>query len=98
MKCRGLFYFVLAFLTVTSCHDEKTAKELEELKAELLLLEQNKSLAERWHNDLFIACNWVVAEEILAPDILVHLPTGEDIKGPGASEEPGGHGEELYQS
>jgi len=81
MKYRVLFYFVLAFLTVTSCHDGKTAKELEELKAELLLLEQNKSLAERWHNDLFIACNWVVAEEILAPDILVHLPSGEDIKG-----------------
>lgn len=43
--------------------------------------EQNQQLAERWHNDLFIRCNWKVAEEILAPNIIVHRPSGEDLKG-----------------
>jgi len=81
MKGKLLFYGILAFFIVTSCQDRKSILELEELKAELQLLEQNKKVAERWHNDLFIACNWEVAEEILSQDIVVHYPSGENIKG-----------------
>ena len=81
MKSKFLFFVALAFLMVTSCQDKKAAKELIELKAGLQLLDQNKKLAERWHNDLFVACNWEVAVEILAHDIVVHLPSGEDMKG-----------------
>ena len=69
------------FLTITSCRDEKTLKELEDHKAELQLLDHNKKVSERWHKDLFIACRWDLAEEILATDIIVHLPSGEDMKG-----------------
>lgn len=81
MKNNTLIIVPLAFLMITSCQDNKATTELEELKAELQLTEQNKKLAERWHNDLFIACNWEEAEEILAPDIVVHFPTGEDLTG-----------------
>ena len=81
MKGKLLFYGILAFFIVTSCQDKKSTLELEELKTELQLLEQNKKVAERWHNDLFIACNWEVAEEILSQDIVVHYPSGEKIKG-----------------
>jgi steroid delta-isomerase-like uncharacterized protein len=68
------------FLTA-SCHDNKSTGEFEELKAGLQHLEQNKMVAERWHNDLYVACNWEVVEEILAQDIVVHYPTGENVKG-----------------
>lgn len=44
-------------------------------------LEDNKVLAERWHSDLGIDRKWEVADEILAPDIVLHLPGMEDIKG-----------------
>lgn len=81
MKNNSLILVVVAFLMITSCQNKKAAAELEELKAEQQLPEQNKKLAERWHNDLFLACNWEVAEEILAPDIVVHFPSGEDMKG-----------------
>lgn len=81
MKNNTLIIVALAFLMITSCKDKKATTELEELKAEVQLTEQNKKLAERWHNDLFIACNWKVAEEILASDIIVHFPSGEDMKG-----------------
>lgn len=81
MKNNALILVTLTFLMITSCQNKKAAAEFEELKAELQLPEQNKKLAERWHNDLFLACNWEVAEEILAPDIVVHFPSGEDMKG-----------------
>jgi len=81
MKNNSLILVVVAFLMITSCQNKKAAAELEELKAEQQLPEQNKKLAERWHNDLFLACNWEVAEEILAPDIVIHFPSGEDMKG-----------------
>lgn len=81
MNVKELFYVALALIMITSCQDKKAVTELEELKAELLILEKNKELAERWHNDLFIECNWEVAEEIIAPDVIVHFPSGEDLKG-----------------
>lgn len=70
----------LALFLATSCHDKKAAEELDEVKAGLQLLEQNKKVAERWHNDLFVASNWKMAEEILAQDIVVHYPSGENVK------------------
>jgi predicted ester cyclase len=78
----------LAIILSTSCQDKETLAQLEEQKvkleeqkAEMQKLEDNKALAERWHSDLGIDRNWEVADEILAPDIILHMPGGEDLKG-----------------
>ena len=55
--------------------------ELEKLNAQSQLEEQNKVLAERWHQDLTIDRNWEVAGEILAADFVIHNPGEEDTKG-----------------
>jgi hypothetical protein len=47
MKIKALVFIIGAFLMITSCQDKKATTELEELKAELQLAEQNKKLAER---------------------------------------------------
>ena len=81
MKKIVLVIVTLTLLMGNSCQDKKAMAELEKLKAELQLVEQNKALAERWHYDLSRDRNWEVADEILAPDFVIHNPTGEDMKG-----------------
>lgn len=71
----------LAFILNTSCQDKKALAQLEEQKAILEKLEKNKAIAERWQYDLGIDRKWEVADEILAPDIVMHLPGMENIKG-----------------
>ena len=71
----------LAIIMNTSCQDKKALAQLEEQKAELEKLEKNKAIAERWHYDLGIDRKWELADEILAPDIVMHLPGMGDIKG-----------------
>jgi steroid delta-isomerase-like uncharacterized protein len=40
----------------------------------------NEALAQRWHMDIFDAGKLEVAEEILGPDFVFHMP-GQDIRG-----------------
>ncbi len=56
-------------------------EELDELKAQVQLEEQNKIIAARWHDDLSLNKNWEVANEILADDIIMHVPGVPDAKG-----------------
>ncbi|MFO7671902.1 MAG: ester cyclase [Bacteroidales bacterium] len=84
MKRITLLILVLVSLTLiinSSCQNDEATAQLEEYKAELQNLEDNKALAERWHTDLGIDRNWEVAEEILAPDIIIHMPGGGEVKG-----------------
>ena len=77
-----LIVFVsLAMIMNTFCQDINSLTQLEELKAGLQQLEKNKAIAERWHSDLGIDRKWELADEILAPDIVLHLPGMKDIKG-----------------
>jgi len=76
-----LVFVSLAFMLNTSCQDKKALAQLEEQKTELEKLEKNKAIAERWHSDLGIDRKWDLADEILAPDIVLHMPGGGDVKG-----------------
>lgn len=76
-----LVFVSLAIMMNTSCQDNKALAQLEKQKAELEKLEKNKAIAERWHYDLGIDRKWELADEILEPDIVLHLPGMEDIKG-----------------
>ena len=76
-----LVFVSLALIMNTSCQDKKALAQLEEQKAELQKLADNKVLAERWHNDLGIDRKWEVADEILAPDIVLHMPGMGEAKG-----------------
>jgi predicted ester cyclase len=64
-----------------SCQDKNVVAELEDLKAQAQVEEQNKALAERWHQELTVDRNWETADEILAPDFTIHNPVGQDMKG-----------------
>ena len=81
MKNTLLVIVTLILFIGYSCQDEAAMAELEKQKVQLELLEQNKILAERWHQDLTVERNWDVVEEILAPDIVIHNPGAEDVKG-----------------
>ncbi|MEN8203318.1 MAG: ester cyclase [Bacteroidota bacterium] len=81
MKNTLIVIIALSLFFAYSCKDEAAIAELEKQKAQLELLEQNKAVAERWHKDLTVDRNWAVAEEILAPDIVIHNPGAEDMKG-----------------
>ena len=81
MEKTALVIVTLTLLIGNSCQDQTALAELEKLKAQTQLEEQNKALAERWHQDLTIERNWEVADEILAADFVMHDPTGEDTKG-----------------
>jgi len=81
MKKNVLVIVALTLLIGNSCQDKTAMVELEKLKAQTQLEEQNKALAERWHQDLTIERNWEVADEILAADFVLHNPGGEDTKG-----------------
>ena len=76
-----LVFVSLTLVINTSCKNNEATAQLEKYQAELSKLEDNKALAERWHTDLAINRNWKVAEEILAPDIVVHMPGGVEVKG-----------------
>lgn len=46
-------------------------------------LEKNKVLAQRFHLDMIQKGNLQIADEIIAPDCVVHLPNGQgDSRGP----------------
>lgn len=84
MKRITLTVLVLISLTMilnTSCQNKETLAELQEIKAGQQKLEDNKALAERWHSDLGLDRKWEVADEILSPDILLHMPGGLEMKG-----------------
>ena len=81
MKKIVLVFVTLTLLFGNSCQDKTAMAELEKLKTQSQLEEQNKALAERWHQDLSINRNWEVADEILAADFVIHNPGGEDTKG-----------------
>ena len=83
MKKTVLVIVTLTLLIGNSCQDQTALAELEKLKAQTQLEEQNKALAERWHQDLTIERNWDVADEILASDFVLHYdaPGVEDING-----------------
>jgi steroid delta-isomerase-like uncharacterized protein len=81
MKKNVLVFVTLTLLIGNACQDKTAMAELEKLKAQSQLEEQNKALAERWHQDLTIERNWEVADEILAADIVLHSAVGEDTKG-----------------
>lgn len=83
MKMTVLVIVTLTLLIGNSCQDKTAMAELEKLKTQSQLEEQNKALAERWHQDLTIDRNWEVADEILAKDFVLHYdtPGAEDIKG-----------------
>jgi len=71
----------LTLIINSSCQDDDAAAQLEAYKAEMQKLEDNKALAERWHTDLGLDRNWEVADEILDPDIVLHMPDGSEFKG-----------------
>jgi len=77
----SLLLAALAILLSTSCQDKEALAQLEEYKSGLKKLESNKTLAERFHNDLSLERKWAVADEILATDIVLHLPGMTDIEG-----------------
>jgi len=81
MKKTVLVIVTLTFLIGNACQDKTAMAELETLKAQSQLEEQNKILAERWHQDLTIERNWEVVDEILSADFVIHNPAGEDTKG-----------------
>ena len=81
MKNTLLVIVTLILFIGYSCQDEAAMAELEKQKVQLELQEQNKALAERWHQDLTIERNWEVVEEILATDFVIHNPGAEDMKG-----------------
>jgi predicted ester cyclase len=71
---------ILLFLGV-SCNTCPEKEELDKMKAQEQVEEQNKELAERWHSDLGLNRKWEVADEILAADIVLHMPGMEELKG-----------------
>ena len=81
MKKTVLLILTFTLIIGNSCQDKSAMDELEKFKAQSQLEEQNKILAQRFHYDLSVDRNWAVAEEILAPDIVIHSAVGEDVKG-----------------
>ena len=81
MKKTVLVIVTLTLIMCYSCQDKTAMAELEKLKAQSQLEEQNKVLAQRFHYDLSVDRNWEVADEILASDIVIHSAGREDIKG-----------------
>jgi predicted SnoaL-like aldol condensation-catalyzing enzyme len=81
MKKIVLTIAAFTLLIGNSCQDKNAIAELEKFRAQAQIEEQNKVLAHRFHYDLAIDRNWDLAEEILASDVVIHNPVGEDIKG-----------------
>ena len=81
MKKTIFVLVTFAFLIATSCQDKTSLAELDEMKAQVQLEEQNKIVAARWHNDLSLDRNWDAANEILAEGVILHLPGGNEITG-----------------
>ena len=81
MKKTVLVILTLALIIAYSCQDQTALVELEKFKAQSELEEQNKVIAQRFHYDLALERNWEAADEILSPDIIIHYPAGEDVKG-----------------
>ena len=76
MKQNLVLVIAVTLLVAVSCKDAATEAELKSFKDQAALEESNKAVAERWHHDLSLARNWDVAEEILAPDIILYNPDG----------------------
>ena len=81
MKNTVLVIVTLALIFGNSCQDNTAVAELEKLTAQSELEEQNKKIAERFHNDLAIDRNWDAADEILSPDVIIHGQGGADVNG-----------------
>ena len=76
MKQNLVLVIAVTLLVAVACKDAETEAELKSFRDQAALEESNKAVAERWHMDLTVARNWEVAEEILAPDIVLHNPDG----------------------
>lgn len=81
MKKKLLIFTALILILSTSCQDKESMATLEKFKAQSELEEQNKIIAERFHNDLAIDRNWDVVNEILSPDVIIHGQGGDDVIG-----------------
>ena len=71
----------LVLILVASCQDKSALAELEKMKAQSELEEQNKHLAEKWHMEPWVNWNWAALDEICAPDIVIHNPDGSKTEG-----------------
>lgn len=81
MKTLYVVFVSLGLLMITSCQDKEAVAELENFKANLQQLEKNKAVAERFHYDLSLNRKWDVADEFIAPDIILHLPGMVEVNG-----------------
>ncbi len=80
---KKILFIILAvtILLGNSCQDKATLEELEKFKSQAQLEEQNKIVAQRFHDDLAVERNWDLAEEFLDPNFVIHSATGENITG-----------------
>ena len=60
------------------------------VSAQASALEKNKILAQRFHLDMIAKQNLAIADEIIAPDCVIHMPSDEGppaVKGPARAKE-----------
>ena len=76
MKNTLYLIVTLALIMGNSCQDTAVVEELEKLKAQTALEEQNKQIAQRFHFDLSLDRNWEAAGEFISDDIVIHMQGG----------------------
>ena len=79
MKTVTMALFLAAvFCCVVGCSDLQRQDELSELKAEFDLLEANKALVLRAHEEVWNSGNLVVVDELYSAEYIAHWAYGED--------------------
>ena len=71
---------ILCFMV--GCQDKKAMAELEEMKTQVKVEEQNKEIAHRFFEEVWNQGKLDVIEEIFDADFVGHPPDGPDIHGP----------------
>jgi steroid delta-isomerase-like uncharacterized protein len=73
-------------LSAVGCHDPELQNELSEMRAERELLEANKTVVTRAHEEVWNSGNLAAVDELYAEEFIAHWAYGEDSDREGLKE------------